>query len=38
VLQHDVGSEWHYGNLGLDLLFQARIVTLDFRSMTLALQ
>lgn len=38
VLQKNVGSEWHYGNLGLDLLSQARIVTLDFKSMTLALE
>jgi hypothetical protein len=38
VLLNDVGSEWRYGNLGLDLLSQARIVTLDFKSMTIALQ
>jgi hypothetical protein len=38
VLLKDVGSEWHYGNLGLDLLSQARVVTLNFKSMTLALQ
>ena len=38
LLQNDVGSEWHYGNLGLDLLSQARVITLDFRSMTLALE
>lgn len=30
--------QWLYGNLGLDLLCQARAVTLDFKSMTLTLQ
>ena len=38
VIRKEVGSEWHYGNLGLDLLSQARVVTLDFKSMTLILQ
>lgn len=38
VLRKEVGSEWQYGNLGLDLLSQARVVTLDFKSMTLILE
>jgi len=33
-----VGSQWRHGNLGLDLLNQARVVTIDFQSMTLALE
>lgn len=35
-LQTDVGSG-HHGNLGLDLMNQARSVTIDFRSMRLTL-
>jgi predicted aspartyl protease len=31
-------SQWHHGNLGLDLLNQARVVTIDFTAMTLALE
>lgn len=38
VLLKDVGSRWLHGRLGLDLLGQARVVTIDFRSMTLALE
>ena len=38
VFPKNIGSEWHHGNLGLDLLRQATAVTLDFRSMTLALE
>jgi predicted aspartyl protease len=38
LLPEGVGSKWHYGNLGLDLLLQARVVTLDFRSMSLVLE
>lgn len=38
VLREEVGSKWHYGNLGLDLLSQARVVTLDFRTMSLGLE
>lgn len=38
VLLKQVGSRWLHGRLGLDLLSQARVVTIDFRSMTLALE
>jgi predicted aspartyl protease len=31
-------SRWHHGNLGLDLLNQARVVTIDFEAMTLTLE
>jgi clan AA aspartic protease (TIGR02281 family) len=31
-------SRWHHGNLGLDLLNQARVVTIDFKAMTLTLE
>ena len=37
VVLKEVGSRWLHGRLGLDLLRQARAVTIDFRSMTLAL-
>jgi len=37
VLPKGVGSKWHHGNLGLDLLNQARTVTIDFDAMVLAL-
>ena len=38
VIQSNVGSKWHHGNLGLDLLSQAQTVTLDFHTMTLILE
>jgi hypothetical protein len=38
VLLKQVGSRWLHGRLGLDLLRQARVVTIDFGSMTLALE
>jgi hypothetical protein len=38
VLLKQVGSRWFHGLLGLDVLSQARVVTIDFRSMTLALE
>lgn len=38
VLLKQVRSRWLHGLLGLDLLSQARVVTIDFRSMTLALE
>lgn len=38
VLKTNIGSQWHYGNLGLDVLSQANTVTLDFRAMTLSLE
>lgn len=31
-------SQWRHGNLGLDLLNQARVVTIDFKAMTLTLE
>jgi len=31
-------SQWRHGNLGLDLLNQARAVTIDFKAMTLTLE
>jgi hypothetical protein len=34
----EMGSQWRHGNLGLDLLNQARAVTIDFESMTLVLE
>jgi hypothetical protein len=30
-------AKWFYGNLGIDLLYQAQTVTIDFRAMTLTL-
>jgi predicted aspartyl protease len=36
TLKEDLGSG-HYGNFGLDLLNQARVVTIDFRTMRLTL-
>jgi hypothetical protein len=38
VLLQEVGSRWHHGIRGRDLLNQARAVTIDFKSMTLALE
>jgi predicted aspartyl protease len=38
VLLKQVGSRWFHGRLGLDILSQARVVTIDFRSMTIALE
>jgi hypothetical protein len=35
--EHNSNSAWYFGNLGMDLLNQAHSVTLDFQSMTLAL-
>jgi hypothetical protein len=35
--QQRTDSKWFYGNLGIDLLRQAQNVTIDFRTMTLAL-
>jgi len=38
-LRHDAdASQWHYGEVGLDILNQGHSVTLDFRSMTLSLE
>jgi hypothetical protein len=37
VIPKDIGSEWHYANLGMDALSQAQVVTIDFKSMTLLL-
>ncbi|MGC9973047.1 MAG: aspartyl protease family protein [Bryobacteraceae bacterium] len=38
VLLKDVGFPWQHGCLGMDFLSQARVVTLDFKSMTLDLE
>jgi tetratricopeptide (TPR) repeat protein len=38
MVEHNAGSQWYFGNLGVDLLNQASSVTMDFRSMTLTLQ
>lgn len=38
VVQHNGGSAWYFGNLGMDLLNQAKAVTLDFQAMTLRLE
>lgn len=36
--QTDPDSRWYHGRLGLDVLRQARFVSLDFKSMTLTLE
>jgi predicted aspartyl protease len=36
VLQKAAESEWYYGSLGMDLLSQGSTVTIDFRTMLLA--
>jgi hypothetical protein len=38
VYSKPVGNEFHYGHLGMDVLSQAREVSLDFASMTFALR
>lgn len=38
VLTEDINGNWAPGNLGMDLLNQARTVTFDFHAMTLSLQ
>jgi hypothetical protein len=38
VVQHNGSSAWYFGNLGMDLLNQAKAVTLDFQAMTLRLE
>jgi hypothetical protein len=38
VLSKQVGSRWLHGRLGLDLLNQARVITIDFKSMKLTLE
>ena len=36
--EHNADSQWYFGNLGMDVLNQAKSITLDFRTMTLQLQ
>jgi LAS superfamily LD-carboxypeptidase LdcB len=38
VFSRPVGNEHHHGLLGMDLLSQAREVTIDFRSMSVGLR
>jgi FAD/FMN-containing dehydrogenase len=38
LVEHNAGSQWHVGNLGVDLLNQANSVTMEFGAMTLTLQ
>jgi hypothetical protein len=38
VKQSSDTSSWAAGNLGMDLLNQARTITVDFHAMTLSLQ